>query len=249
MDVNYLQGDLFNGFVSTATETISPLAAPVDKSSSKRGFLCPNLDVYHTFAYDPTYDIPILAPYNGPVPANIIPYKAISRASHSDCPCFYMSDTEIPLLFNNIEYYTKRLSRFDYVIAPDHSIYCGAPLPVNLQSLFVNRSVAAYWQEHGLNVIPSFNGGDAKTFDYCLAGMPQNSIIATGNVGVLHSNVTRRLWIALVEMAIKELEPTALIVYGTRIDFRHPKDLPIYWHDDFIHYRLRKLHDRYRCSK
>lgn len=241
MNVNFLQGDLFNNFVSATTETTLSQQVSGTQNSNKRVFLCPNLDVNHTFTYDSKYEIPALSPYNGSVPSKIIPYKAISNASHTDCPCFYMNDPETPLLFNNIEYYTDRLSKFDYVIAPDYSMYCGAPLPVNLQSLFVNRAVAAYWQEHGLNVIPSFNGGDAKTFDYCLVGMPKQSIIATSNVGVSHSPITRRLWIALVEMAIKELEPTALIIYGTKIAFRHPDGLPVYWHEDFIHYRLRKL--------
>jgi len=233
MNVKFSQGDLFNAFFSSSTETMSFQNAFGNMQKNKRRMLCPNLDVNHTFSYDSRYDIPILAPYNGPVPKKIIPYKAISNASYQDCPCFYMNDSEIPLFQNNIEHYTNRLSKFKYVIAPDHSMYCGAPLPVNLQSLYVNRSVAAYWQEHGLNVIPSFNGGDAKTFDYCLSGMPKNSIIATGNIGVSHSSITQRLWVALVEMAIRELEPTALIIYGTKIDFKYSKDLPVYWHDDF----------------
>ena len=249
MKVNFIQGDLFNSFVSTATETVLFHNVFVENFSIKYGFLLPNLDVNHTFTYESVYDIPKLVPYNDAVPSRIIPYKGISRAFHTDCPCFYMNDSETPLLYKNIEHYTRRLSRFDYVIAPDWSMYCGAPLIVNLQSLFLNRAVAAYWQEHGLNVIPSFNGGDAKTFDYCLLGIPKHSVLSTSNVGVEGNYVATRLWVALVEMAIKELEPTALIIYGTRIEFRHPKDLPVYWHDDFIHYRLRKLHDRHRCRK
>ena len=198
-----------------------------------------NLDENLSFQYVGQYDIPLLKPYNGPIPPRLIPYCNLSHASATDCPHFYIDDTRIPLMGNNIEHFTKRLRQFQYVIAPDYTMYCGAPLPVNLRSLFLNRSIAAYWQEHGIQVIPSFNGGDAQSFAYCLAGMPCNSVIACGNVGVKQSAIATKLWKRLVEKAIDELQPTALIIYGTKIDFNHPSELPIYWYNDYINSKLR----------
>lgn len=198
-----------------------------------------NLDVNNTFEYVAPYDIPQLKPYTGVIPPNLIPYCNLANATEMDCPHFYIDDTRIPAMGNNIEHFTKRLQRFKYVIAPDYTMFCGAPFPVNVRALFLNRSIAAYWQEHGLNVIPSFNGGDAESFRYCLAGMPQHSVIACGNVGVIQSPIATKLWKYLVEKAIEELQPTALMIYGTQIDFTHQSNLPIYWYNDFIHSKLR----------
>lgn len=198
-----------------------------------------NLDVNSTFRYIPPYDIPQVNPYVGSIPQRLVPYCNLSKAAEMDCPHFYMDDTRVPAMGNNIEHFTKRLQRFQYVIAPDYTMFCGAPLVVNLRALFLNRSIAAYWQEHGLNVIPSFNGGDASTFDYCLAGMPHNSVIACGNVGIAQSNIATTLWKCLVEKAIAELKPTALMIYGTQIDVTFPSELPVFWYTDFIHSKLR----------
>lgn len=198
-----------------------------------------NLDENYTFKYVSPYDIPQVKPYIGEIPPRLIPYCDLRRAQADDCPHFYIDDTRIPAMGNNIEHFTKRLRKFKYVIAPDYTMYCGAPLAVNLRSLYLNRSIAAYWQEHGLQVIPSFNGGDARTFDYCLAGMPQNSIIACGNVGVKQSPIATKLWKCLVEKAIDDLRPLALLIYGTRIDFTCPSELPVFWYPDFIHSKLR----------
>lgn len=203
-----------------------------------------NLDEFGTFRYVSKYDIPQVKPYNGQIPYHLVPYCDLKHTPQSACPHFYIDDRRVAGMYNNIEHFTERLRRFDYVIAPDYTMYCGAPLFVNLRSLFMNRSIAAYWQEHELNVIPSFNGGDAESFKYCLLGLPKKSVLACGNVGILHSKISMQLWKHLVEKAIEELEPTALIVYGTRIDFDNPKRIPVYWHQDFIHSKLRKLYGR-----
>ena len=203
------------------------------------GKLWRNLDENNSFKYVSQYEIPQLASYTGPIPPSLIPYCDLSHAKEDDCPHFYIDDTRIPAMGNNIEHFTKRLRKYKYVIAPDYTMYCGAPLAINLRSLFLNRSIAAYWQEHGLNVIPSFNGGDAQTFDYCLAGMPHNSVIACGNVGIKQSPIATKLWKYLVEKAIAELEPIALLIYGTQIDFTCPSGLPVYWYPDFINSKLR----------
>ena len=198
-----------------------------------------NLDVNNSFKYVTEYEIPQVQPYTGPIPSRLVPYCDLSHATEDDCPHFYIDDTRVPAMGNHIEYFTERLRKYQYVIAPDYTMYCGAPLAVNLRSLFLNRSIAVYWQEHGLNVIPSFNGGDAQSFAYCLAGMPRNSVIACGNVGVQQSSISTKLWKCLVEKAVEELQPTALLIYGTKIDFTHPSDLPVYWYPDYIHSKLR----------
>ena len=158
-----------------------------------------NLDEFNTFKYVTPYDIPQLKPYNGTIPKRLVPYCNLSKATDNDCPHFYIDDNRIPMMGQNIEYFTKRLARFPHVIAPDYTMYCGAPFAINLRSLFMNRSIACYWQEHGLHIIPSFNGGDAQTFDYCLAGLPKYSVIACGNVGVSRSIISLKLWKCLVE--------------------------------------------------
>lgn len=201
-----------------------------------------NLDEFGTFRYIQPYDIPELKPYNGLIPLDLVAYCDIGRAHRCSCPHFYIDDNRLPMMGNHIEHFTERLRRFNYVIAPDYTMYCGAPLPVNLRSLYLNRSIAAYWQEHGLNVIPSFNGGDAESFKYCLLGLPKYSVLSCGNVGVSHSSISVKLWKCLVEKVVRELEPTALIIYGTKIEFEHRNDLKIYWHEDYIHSKLRKLY-------
>ena len=46
------------------------------------------------------------------------------------------------------------------------------------------------------------NGGDAQSFEYCLTGMPTNSVIACGNVGIALSPIATKLWKCLITKAI-----------------------------------------------
>jgi hypothetical protein len=233
----FIQGDLFEGFnfQKTKNDTLTEINR---KDKFSKG-LIRNLDENGTFRYTPRHEIPLLKPYNAEIPIRLVPYCNIAKEPDYVCPHFYIDDSRTSGIYNNIEHFTQKIRRFKYVIAPDRSMYCGAPLALNLHTLFVNRAVAAYWQEHNIKVIPSFNGGDANSFDYCLEGLPIHSVLATGNVGVLKNKETTYLWKCLVEKAIIELEPTALLIYGNKIEFKNEANLPIYWYKDYIHTNLR----------
>ena len=52
-----------------------------------------------------------------------------------------------------------------------------------IENVAKNRWVGAFWQEHGLIVIPTISWGKPSTFDYCFDGDEEGSIVAISTLG------------------------------------------------------------------
>lgn len=139
----------------------------------------------------------------------------------------------------NLEITTYKLSKFDYLFAPDCSLYVDASKQENLHAIYISRFAAAYWQKCGFNVIPVASWGDANSLSYCFEGLPSNSVIAVCGIGHEHCSAAKKLWLYAVNKLIDNLSPTTLIVFGG--DEEDTRDLPanIVYYPDYIHKKFR----------
>lgn len=180
------------------------------------------------------YEWPEVKAYIGEIPIALTPYSMKDRGNKNGAVHFYIDDYRFTGMYtwNHLLQFTKKVAPYRMVIAPDFSVYLDQSRTLNLFQLYQNRVVSAYWQNVGLQVIPSVSWGNADSFEYCFDGLPQNSVLSIGGLGNSHHESMLKLWEYGVNLTIERLHPTALIIYGA------PKqlNLPVETHyfKDFI---------------
>ncbi len=203
------------------------------------------LDCVKSFTDD--YGMPQLQPYTGPIDFEPVLYgdrhKSISRhkAIH-----FFTNDSSIhSWAWKNLLKTTKILVDLNCpVFAPDFSMYVDVPKMINLENLWKNRIVAAFWQLIGLSLVPVGSWGNADSFSYCFNGLPKNSVIAVCGMGHAHRKGAKILWYEAIRELVRQKHPTTIIVYGGDELDEGVFDTPIVHFEDFINGKLRKIRPR-----
>lgn len=188
--------------------------------------------------------IPIVTPYNEPLNFVLVPFTA--RARHSgrgEAVHFFLYDDKFAHIWNKLEEITYSLRKFEYLFAPDFSLYTDDERfrQINKLNIFRCRMMAAYWQKCGFKVIPVASWGDVNSFSYCFTGLPEHSVIAVCGIGHDHNEAARTLWHLGVAELIKRKKPTMLIVYGGKEEDALLLPVPVKYIPDFINSKLRKL--------
>ena len=163
------------------------------------------------------YELPIVAPYNGYIPDRLIPF--CDRKNHQGFVHFYIDDYKFARVWNKAEFYTEIFKKeHRSLIAPDFSQYADQSRALNINNLYRNRLLTAYWQMQGLHVIPSASWGNAESFEYCFEGLPQNSVIFIGGVGIRHDKACIKLWRHGIIELERQLHPTMILIYGNEVE-------------------------------
>jgi len=234
MTNNLIQGELlFSDSIQRKAETPTSLRGN-ERYSELRKKKTDNLHLLKYVKCASTgYNFPVVQPYQGLIPSGITPFNALHKKEYDRCVHFFLHDYIFSCIWSKLEVYTKKLSFFRYVLSPDYSIYVDTSMAYNIQNIYKQRFVTSYWQACGLNVIPVLSWGDANSLTYCLEGLPQDSVLAIGTVGVSSSSSSLRLWRYMLKESVKRLHPIALMVYGQKIDAEYG-NIPVYFYQDFI---------------
>lgn len=128
---------------------------------------------------------------------------------------FYIDDYQFARVWSRPGDYLRLLGGFQAVASPDFSSYLGFPLAVRIYNVFRNRWLAAWWQLHGITVVPNAEWGTREDFSWILDGLPAKSDIIVSSVGALRNRESRRLWLEGFETVLKRLEPERVFFHGT----------------------------------
>lgn len=135
---------------------------------------------------------------------------------------FYYDDYKFISAWREPEKYIERLKRFKAVVSPDFSLYTDFPRALQILSCYRRQWCGAFWQYHGIDVIPDVVWGDKDSFSYCFDGIPQYSTVAVSTVGVKRDNEWNNkegdMFRAGYEEMMKRLKPTTVLFYGDMID-------------------------------
>lgn len=223
----------------SANESITSLAT--FNETRKRKLTYQNINLTYNLNYVGKNELPEVKPYIGAIPKILTPYSMKRNGDKSGAIHFFIDDYHFVgmYLWGHLNRFTRGLSEYQSIIAPDYSIYLDQSRTLNLFQIYQNRVVTAIWQQMGLNVIPSVSWGNADSFEYCFDALPQQSVIAIGGMGNGHHKSMTELWEYGVRLTIERLHPVALIIYGA------PKrlELPVstYYFESYIHTKLRRL--------
>lgn len=164
------------------------------------------------------WGIPQLLPISAEnIPSQLIPFRQrcqpldeVNAAVH-----FFLDDARFECVWNRPNQALKTLSQYDFVLTPDFSLYHNMPLAYQLWNTYRSRWCGAFWQQYGLQVIPTVSWSSAESYAFCFQGLPTRSQVAVSTVGVdLDKPLERYLFIAGFEEMVCKLEPSIVLCYG-----------------------------------
>lgn len=167
--------------------------------------------------FTPKNELPIVSPYNGYIPDRLVPF--CDRNGKEGFVHFYIDDYKFVRVWNRATFYTEKFKKEQRsLIAPDFSQYADQSRALNIINLYKNRLLTTYWQMQGLKVIPSASWSNAESFEYCFEGLPQNSVIFIGGVGIKHDKACIKLWQHGIIELERQLHPTMILIYGNEVE-------------------------------
>ena len=180
-------------------------------------------DVYKSFLlkdanYDGVEELTILKSCNE-IPNNVINFtEALQTKDYNSWVCFYEVDYKFMRIWNNPKKYISILKKFNGVITPDFSLYVNMPLVMQKYHIFMGRALGHWFCMNGIKIIPNVRLGDKRTYDFALNGLNKGDVIAFGTLGCYKRTVEREIVLHGIREAINQLEPSAVLIYGSKPD-------------------------------
>ena len=145
----------------------------------------------------------------------LIPYRVDSNRNGT--AHFFLDDYRFERCWKNPDSQIPELKKYAGVLSPDFSMYTTFPEAYQIWQVYRNRWCTCYWQSKGIKVIPTVSWSDEKSYKYTFLGIPKNSVVAIGTVGVLNDPTAKRLFLQGFKEMLKQLEPKEILIYGNRL--------------------------------
>lgn len=123
----------------------------------------------------------------------------------------FVDDPRFEDVYRHPERTLEKYSKYRFVITPDYSLFSEMPLWRQIESVGKTRWCGAYWQDHGLLVVPSVGWGLYPTFDFCFSSIERGCVVAVGMIGCKHSRLS---FMRGYDAMIEAIEPEAIICLG-----------------------------------
>ena len=130
---------------------------------------------------------------------------------------FFLHDYQFERVWKYPDRYTECLKKFKYVLSPDFSPFANLPYAIRIFNIYRKMWCARYWQDNGIEVIPTFTLGDVYTdWELCSQGIPKHNIIATSTMGEGRWGEYQNFFKTWDKM-IDTLKPKIVLLYGKDI--------------------------------
>lgn len=128
---------------------------------------------------------------------------------------FFIDDYQFERVWNNPDMYIDKLAQYGAVLSPDFSPYRDMPLATQIFNHYRKHWMAAYWQDHGLTVVPTIRAStDPRSMEWYLDGEPEGGIVAISSMWVKEGKNSFDIWLKEYGGMIEKLKPTKIFVYG-----------------------------------
>lgn len=139
--------------------------------------------------------------------------KTTPRRQDKGCH-FFLDDYQFERLWRRPQDYLALLSQFRCVLTPDFSLYTDFPTAMQIYNHYRKHWLGAYWQQHGITVIPTIGWSDEKSFEWCFDGEPIGGAVAVSSVGTQRNATVKELFVRGYREMVRRLEPSQIIFYG-----------------------------------
>lgn len=180
------------------------------------------------------YGIPLVRKQKIPLTnINLIAYTNIRKNEQefSDFGVhFFVDDCKFQSLYKSPENRFSTLSQYRFCLTPDYSLYGEMPTWRQIESVAHSRWCGAWWQQKGMQVIPTISWDKYQSYDFCFEGVESGSIVAVATYACKHERST---FCRGYDAMLERINPEAIICYGTpfstmrgniiSIDVCHPR--------------------------
>lgn len=129
---------------------------------------------------------------------------------------FYVEDWRFESVWTDAVMFAEDALAFGWgsLVSPDFSVWRDDPAAAQLWNVYRSRWVARYWQEAGLQVIPSLNWSDERSYEFAHLGIPENLPLVSVQCRTTGSRLGREYFIKGLADAIERLRPQNVLIYG-----------------------------------
>lgn len=181
------------------------------------------------------------------IPVDLIGFNFARSSKDKNCGIhFYIDDYQFERIWNYPEKYIDVLWEYDCILSPDFSLYLDMPMPMKIWNIYRSRQIGAYYQSQGIRVIPTISWAEKETFEFCFQGIPKGSIVSVSTIGVKEKKTALEIWHEGMTEMINRIEPSAIIVYGGKIDFDYGDIKTIYF-ENKVTENWKKSEDIEKC--
>jgi hypothetical protein len=162
------------------------------------------------------YDIPKLTPVTALEPTNWISFNYAKGCEEPEQHSvhFFVDDYQFNRVWTSPDVYVSMLGRFQAVCTPDFSTYTDFPKAIQIYNHYRKHWLGAYWQAHGIRVIPTISWSDHSSYDWCFDGEPTHGVVAVSSVGTQVNKDAGRLFRDGYDAMMERLQPSQIIMYG-----------------------------------
>ena len=193
-----------------------------------------NLDlVNHENLSNDFWQMPIIRNDNY-IPQDLIGFNYAKSSKEKNIGIhFYIDDYQFERLWNAPEKYVDILREYECILTPDFSLYMDMPMPMKIWNIYRSRQIGAYYQSMGIRVIPTVSWAEAETFEFCFLGIPKGSIVSVSTIGVKQDEDALQIWEDGMREMIRQIEPSAILVYGGELEFDYG-DIKVIYFDNKV---------------
>lgn len=127
---------------------------------------------------------------------------------------FFVDDYQFNRIWAHPDNYLGMMARFDTVCTPDFSTYTDFPRIIQIYNHYRKHWLGAYWQAHGIKVIPTISWSTPDSFAWCFDGEPIGGAVAVSSVGTQASPESADLFMTGYNEMLRRLQPAQIIFYG-----------------------------------
>jgi hypothetical protein len=137
---------------------------------------------------------------------------------------FFVDDYRFSDVYRHPQRTLEKFSQYRFMLTPDFSTYADMDMWRQIESVAQNRWVGAYWQEHGLTVVPTVSWSTPSSYEFCFDGIEKHSTVAVGMIGCKGNKTGfMRGYNAMLD----KIEPVAIICFGTPFEEMSGNIIPV----------------------
>ena len=199
-----------------------------------------SVNARHLFASNNAFGIPMLADnstlftttstaaaadtelMNQQPPARLVPYRTRIGSEESTKQSFlastgvhfFIEDYQAEAVWKRPRQSLGAVRHFGTVLSPDFSLYRDWPPAIQIWNTYRSRWCAAWWQSHGLRVVPSVAWAGPSSYSFCFLGIPKGSVVAVSTVGLGRDKEAWRFFRLGFETMLERINPTLVLCHG-----------------------------------
>ncbi len=128
---------------------------------------------------------------------------------------FFTYDWSFENVYEKPEIAMEKLSQYYAILSPEFSLYWDMPKALQIYSTFKNRWCGAFFQKHGMRVIPTVCCAGSESYDFCFDGIEQGSVVA---ISTYCREEYKKEFMKSYNKMLEMVKPSAIICYGTPFD-------------------------------